>query len=298
MIYEPSWQYYVHFMNVLKGIENIVFYTDTEKSITKEFLSGYQKVVFFYHDPLEELYPDIYSYAKKVEKHCRELGILMVNKPDPLSWTKKSTQLRILKSGGINVALTYNLEEVIDKKVLDVNYPVFVRYDAGHDSLGESYVGPFFSYTELIEGIKKQEWKHELHFKDTVVIEWIDTSVNNIYRKYRVFVFGGTVIKGPGVASDSWFVHEKDQKDDASLLNELEVYFQEPVTNKEKDIFISVNKLLSLDFSAIDYSYTKTGEIIVWEANPHPALSSNWYKTRNSFITNLAECYLDYIINL
>ena len=65
------------------------------------------------------------------------------------------------------------------------------------------------------------------------------------------------------------------------------------VYGKEKIFFSSINRALGLDFSAVDYSYTKDGEIVIWEVNPHPSLGT-WAeaeKFKTMFVNRLSKYY-------
>jgi len=95
MPYEPPWQYYAKYRRFLEELkhpfsERIDFLVDQKLSLTAKSLKPYKAVAFFYHDLLEALYPDVYRYAKRVESECSKLGIRMINRPDPLSWSAKS----------------------------------------------------------------------------------------------------------------------------------------------------------------------------------------------------------------
>ncbi|MDR3583185.1 MAG: hypothetical protein P4L62_02405 [Candidatus Pacebacteria bacterium] len=243
MIYEPPWQYYVkykRFLYELKSpfLDSIDFFTDAKLSFAFEKLDKYGVVIFFYHDPLKQLYPEVYEYAKKVKNYCTKKGIIFINNPDALSLSQKSMQLSLLKNKKINVAKTYsfsNWNDFFADKGL--KYPIFFRYDIGHDSLGEGCSEPFKSKKELNESKiwKNKKWNKRNHLEGIVAVEWIDTKgKDGFYRKYRMFVFGDLVIKGPLQISGDWFVHGNNALKNKSC-------------RLEDKIFMKYNGLANLD---------------------------------------------------
>lgn len=302
MLYEPPWQYYVKYKRFLHELSHpfasyIDFYIDKNMGIGEDVLAKYKAVAFFYHDPLKQLYPPIYEYAKKIQVACVRNNISFLNDPDSLSLSTKSIQLALLAQHGFKVAKAYSFEEwheLLDNKSLI--YPLFVRYDCGHDSLGEGYSGPFYSQEELENSStwEGRTWKESKHLKGFVAIEWLDTrSPDGLYRKYRVFVFGDYVIRGPLQISRHWFVHGNNVLSNDKMRQEAECFLLGECSKEEESYFLNVNEVLGLDFSAIDYSYDASGKVVIWEANPHPSLGdwaeNNLFKSK--FTENLSHFY-------
>jgi len=292
-LYEPAWQYYIKYKRFTTDLNHpfrsrVDFIADGKMALEEKDILPYKAVVFFHHDPLKQLYPEAYEYAKRIELICDRNGIRFLNRPDALSASAKSVQLGLLAKGGFNVAEAETFktweEFLFDKERA---YPLFVRYEYGHDSLGEAVSGPFFSRDEVV---KAEPWKHDKwlkkeHFDGLVAIAWKDTrSVDGCFRKYRVFVFGDTVMRGPLQISNHWFVHGNNSLKEECFQKEGDDFLFGECSSDEKETFLKANKTLGLDFSAIDYSFSKDGKIILWEANPHPSLGE-WaehepFKTR------------------
>lgn len=299
MVYEPPWQYYVKYKRFLSELNHpfkkkIDFYIDDSLTFNPDVFRGYGAVVFFYHDPLKQLYPDVYKYAKKIENYCLLNEIAFINRPDALSLSSKSDQLRLMRTNGFNVANAFPFkkwDEIFENDTL--RYPIFIRYNAGHDSLAEGFSQIFYSKDELRNSkeLKEKKWKESEYLKGKVAVEWIDTkSVDNLYYKYRVFVFGSTVLRGPVQVSSHWCVHANNT---IKSKNDNQDQVGTCVYGKEKVFFSSINRALGLDFSAVDYSYTKDGEIVIWEANPHPSLGT-WAeaeKFKTIFVNRLSKYY-------
>ena len=280
-LYKPAWQYYIKYERFLTELNHpfrsrVDFVSDEKMVLEEKDILSYKAIVFFHHDPLKQLYPEAYEYAKRIEAICDRNGICFLNRPDALSTSAKSVQLGLLAKSGFNVAEAKTFktwEELLSDK--DRNYPLFVRYEYGHDSLGEAVSGPFFSLDEVAkaEPWRRDKWFKKEHFDGLVAIEWKDTrSADGYFRKYRVFVFGDTVMHGQLQISNHWFVHSNNAFKEECFQKETVGFLLGDCSSNEKEVFLKVNKALGLDFSAVDYSFSKDGKIIVWEANPHPSL--------------------------
>jgi hypothetical protein len=300
--YEPPWQYYTKYKRFLQELDHpfldeINFYVDKSLSISQDVIKKYDVVIFYYHDPLKQLYPDIYKYAKNIESFCDANGITFINKPDTLSNSSKSTQLNLLSKGGFTVAKSHLFKNDSDLlKQKNIKYPIFIRHDSGHDSLAEGVSDIIYSDVDLSRIFKKNEKKLEDndYLKGLVALGWIDTkSSDGFYRKYRVFVFGNFIIRGPLQISQNWFVHSENIVKRKDLEDENKKFMCGKVGMQESDYFAKVNNVLDLDFSAIDYSYDKSGNIVIWEANPHPSLGE-WAENnsfKKAFVENLSNFY-------
>lgn len=302
MLYEPLWQYYVKYKRFLEELKhpflaNVEFHTDEQMNIREETVLKYGAVSFFYHDSLKQLYPEAYSYAKRIEDICKRHDIPFLNKPDALSDSAKSIQLKLLAENGFKAAQVYpfaNWKELLENE--EMRYPIFIRYDCGHDSLGEGYSEPFHSREELLASKiwEQRKWEKTEHLDGLVAVGWLDTrSEDGLYRKYRVFAFGDAVLRGPLQISDQWFVHGNNALREEAFQKEAEQFLAGEFSAEEKQYFLRVNNALGLDFSAIDYSYQLDGKIVIWEANPHPSLGE-WAENepfKTKFTNNLSRFY-------
>lgn len=298
-------QYYVKFHDFLKELEHpflkkIDFILDSELLLNDSIILDYPVVAFFYRDPLRILYPKEFEYAKRIEDICIKNNIRFVNKPDALSNSVKSIQLNILRSNGFRVANFYPFNDLSELRSLTKsNYPIFIRYNAGHDSEGNYRHGLFYSFEDIENNLSNNMFESKKHFKDKIAIQWIDTKfIDGYYRRFRAFVTGSDAMKGNIYMSDDWYIHEKNSiKNHISQYEEYK-FMKSDFTEDEKLFFIRANKILGFDFSAFDYSYTKDGEIIIWESNPHPALpkeaESEPFRTK---ITNLLANHFSNILD-
>jgi hypothetical protein len=295
MVSEPSWQYYVKYRQYLNELKHpfrnrIDFFVDQGLTLDENIILQYPVVAFYYHDPLKALYPKIYAYAKKIECICLAHKIKMINRPEPLSNSVKSVQLKILADNGFLVAKAFSFNATKELAKIDKRFfPLFIRNDAGHDTDNESVQGPFSSYEEI-----KEKYNNELlidrdYLKGKVAVQWIDTkSKDGLYRRYRVFVCGDGAITGNMHISSGWYIHSVNNNDTDNIRKEKEAFTNRKLMPAEVDFFVKASKALDLDFGAFDFAFTKEQQIVIWEDNPHPAFPA-WTEKEptRSNITNL-----------
>lgn len=301
---DTPWQYYNKFKIVLKELKHpfekkIDFLYQSNLDTEISFLKNYRAVAFFHRDPLKILYQREYLSAKYIEEYCIINNIPFINKPDALSNSVKSIQLKILKNKGFNVAECFpfiSLDELtsIDKSI----YPLFVRYDAGHDSYGESMQGPFGNFIALKRAFSNKWFVDREHFCGKVAIQWIDTKFSDgLYRRYRAFSTRTDAVTGNLHISRDWYLHGDNAIRNQETENEQRQFMQGIYSATEKEFFSKAIMALDLDFGAIDYSYDKNGEIIIWEVNPHPAFPQ-WIEqepSKSKIVKLLTEYYQSFL---
>lgn len=306
MVEDLPWMYYGKYRQYLNDMghpfkETIDFVVDLEMTLSSDFIRQYPVVIFYFRDPLKHLYPDVYQYAKKIQKICNDSGIRLVNDPDALSLSAKSDQLKILSDNGYLVAKSFKFENVSDLSKIELAlYPLFIRNNAGHDSDNLTMQGPFSSYSDILQNYKDKPLSNKKHLDGNVAIQWIDTksSKDSLYRRYRAFATSIDAITGNLYISADWYIHGANNVSDLSAQHENESFIYKEYTKNEKDFFIGVNNVLGLKFSAIDYAYTRDGKIVIWEVNPHPAFPA-WVdkepsRSKNTeLLSNLYKSVLD-----
>lgn len=110
---------------------------------------------------------------------------------------------------------------------------------------------------------------------DFYLTEFVDfRSSDGLYRKYRMFVFGGTPIFRHLIISDSWNVHMADRErfmmSRPELLAESQSLYEGGVDNFEpaiRTMLGSVAERIGLDFFGIDFGILPDGRAVLFEAN-------------------------------
>lgn len=274
-----DWQYYNKLEKFLidssdSFLSTVDFFEGKEVQDNIFLLAPYKVIAFFHRDPLESLYPIEHALAVKIHDYCKREEKIMANTPDILSKSKKSLQLALLKNQGFSVSNCIAFADPSDIETAELEYPIFVRYDAGHDSYGESVQGPFRNFHEFVKNFRPSTFESKPHFKDVIAIEWIDTKFSDgHYRRYRAFSTQLGAYPGNLHISTNWYIHGDDSLN--GFEKEQEEFGNQEYSVKEKELFTSIIRSLGLYFGAIDYSYRPNGSIVIWEVNPHPALP-NW----------------------
>jgi hypothetical protein len=108
-----------------------------------------------------------------------------------------------------------------------------------------------------------------------ILTEFVDfKSEDGLYRKYRLWSFGGTAIFRHMIVTDSWNVHVKEREnfmasrpglieEEMRLLERPEGAFPKIVN----DVFTAVQERMGLDFFGMDFGLDRQGEVVLFEAN-------------------------------
>jgi glutathione synthase/RimK-type ligase-like ATP-grasp enzyme len=274
---EP-WIYYNKYKFFLEELqhpfkENIDFFHINELSDDFIELNDYKAIAFYHFDPLEVLYPIEFKLAENIQKYCIENSKYMINTPQSLSNSIKSIQLSILSKNGFNVAESFRFNSTEDLEKIDESYyPLFLRYDAGHDSNSKAVYGPYKSFSEITENFKEEKLVNSTHFSGKVAIQFIPTITDEkTYKKYRVFATREYAITGNLQVSYKWYVHRPDSITNKKIKREFDDFVNSSLSEDKVEYFRTIIKVLKLEFGAIDFSYMKDGTIIIWEVNPNPA---------------------------
>ena len=110
---------------------------------------------------------------------------------------------------------------------------------------------------------------------DFLATEFVDfVSGDGLYRKYRLWSFGGRAVLKHVVVSDKWNVHNADRErimlgrpdliaEERDMLRRAEGAFPEPV----HAMFRQVQKKMGLDFFGMDFGIDASGRAVLFEAN-------------------------------
>ena len=101
-------------------------------------LDGVRAVVFLLADPLLEHFPDCFAEASAIAADARSRGLHLVNPPEALSNTVKSTQSRIWQENGVPTPVQLRVETRGDvaSAAEGLVYPLILRPDNEHAQRG------------------------------------------------------------------------------------------------------------------------------------------------------------------
>lgn len=251
-------------------------------------LSNVRAILFLLQDPTRECFPECFADAMRLAEAAQARDIRLVNPPEVLSNSIKSTQARLWQAAGMPVPrqFAFGNRGEFDIAVRSATFPAILRSDVLHAQVGMVFCE---SADEAIAAAKES-----LPLPGTLS-EFVDTREDfrvtlpdsiwaRFFHKKRAFVFGNRVrtnhvFFGPhpivGSLSCS-FDHYRSlnpvrrwQKTRACrehIALDLEYFHQK--TENESELIAAANAL-GMEFAAIDYSSKANGEIVLWEANPH-----------------------------
>lgn len=214
-------------------------------------------------DPVQGWSPTAYQQAERVAHACDSAGIPIINRVDRLANAGKAAGARIIASTGIRtakMALFTNPREFLETRG-GLALPLFVREDWRHGGL-----------------VCRADTEAELkrlpldRFRRPVAVEVIDVQDerDGLYRKYRYIAAGDVGLPLSMHPCRSWFAKGTHTEFNEALRAEEEAYLSRPDPNHAR--LQQARQALGLEFVAFDYSYTRHGELVVWEANPYPFL--------------------------
>ena len=108
-----------------------------------------------------------------------------------------------------------------------------------------------------------------------ILTEFVDfASADGLYRKYRLWSFGGRAILKQAIVSDRWNVHNSDRErimrdrpdliaEEQRLLERPDGAFPEPI----HAMFRQVQQRMGLDFFGMDFGIEPSGQAVLFEAN-------------------------------
>jgi hypothetical protein len=253
-------------------------------------LDGIGAVLMWLCDPLPDLFPECYAEAKVIEKEAIERGIPVANPPDALANPAKHRQARLWREAGLPTPAHYPFDDAAELAAVadQVTYPAIVRPRLRHrqldlhicatradiDRLPPGAFAQPGSITTLIdtrEGYRRMA-------PGTVWARW--------YHKRRAMVFGDRVIANHVFFSDQPIVGLKSstfprwsrtreqwtlrfRRWPRRVLEADYAYFRDGVPDDHADVLREANRVLGIDYSAIDYSTTADGGLVLWESNPY-----------------------------
>lgn len=214
-------------------------------------------------DPVQGWSPTAYRQAQRLAQACDAASIPIINRVDRLANAGKAAGAQTIASTGIRtakMALINNPREFLETRC-GLALPLFVREDWRHGGL----VGRADTEAEL----KRLPLTR---FRRPVAVEVIDVqdAHDGLYRKYRCVAAGDVSLPHSMHPCRSWFAKGTHTEFNDSLRAEEVAYLSGPDPN---DVRLQrARRALGLDFVAFDYSYTRDGQLVVWEANPYPLL--------------------------
>jgi hypothetical protein len=243
-------------------------------------LQAFDAVLFLAQDPLGPLYPEVYRYALQLERECDGAGVPLLGRPEPLSQTCKSRQLRLLRRAGLFAPRAVHLSHWRDALAGDlIPFPLVLRYDCGHASADEGFAGPFRSPDELLAARlpERDAWQQRRGLAGLAAVEYVGArKTEGFYRKYKSFVFGDRVVPCIFSIVRDWYRHHTLEPEKARYRGEVERFLHGEPDPRERELCLAAARATGFEIAAVDYSYLPDRGLVVFESNPYPSITGWW----------------------
>ena len=244
-------------------------------------------VLFLLQDPLRETHPKCFEEAVTLATRARERGARIVNDPESLSNTIKTTQSRIWREAGLPTppCVSFNSIDELHAAAAEFSSPMIIKSDTQHSQKRTLVL-------EDLEQIRRTPTE-ELPLPGSLS-PFVDTRVGfrkldpsspyaTHFHKKRVMVFGDHVRNNHVFFSDqpivgcmsSTFRHFRSINPIVRAIGNARcrTHVQWDLRYHDSEcedaaLFAKAAKVLGVEFCGIDYSSHADGRIVLWEANP------------------------------
>ena len=207
-------------------------------------------------------------WAARIERQCDELGIPAINRLG-LCNAPHSRFLEIWRQHGIPCAACRRFARFGD---FGLDYPLLIRRDGVHMGQDIHLVRTPEEAEALIERRIRdlEELPRPVRPKGRfdLAVEFVDTAdAEGIYRKWRSYVIGDTVIPRLMSLSHGWLVNFGHLIEDERAREEDRAFVQGGDPNP--GLLRQAARLTGADVVALDYGKRRDGSYVFWEANRH-----------------------------
>jgi hypothetical protein len=178
---------------------------------------------------------------------------------DPARAWRRYQLLRTLHERGTNDFTVHRLDEANGS----VRYPVFLRGENDHRGNATGVVAGPDELEAEIAGLKRTP-------RDPLLTEFLDTSVDGVFRKYSAFRIGREIIARHIFFGKRWMLKYSDLSGGAYDAEESAYVHDNP----HREMLAEFFDLANVEYGRIDYSFLD-GRIQVWEINTNPMIASH-----------------------
>ncbi len=216
-------------------------------------------------DPVIERNAHLHAQLDAIEAECARRGVTVVHPARVLSHSKRDVLCERLGRVGVRTPRITMVDGMFDAHRGGLALPMLVRVRWGH-------------------GAEMRLLETEAAFADWwrtartdpaawVAGEFVDVrDEDGYYRKYRYVMAGARGVARHLIVSPKWEVRPVDRiKTPATRAEEL-AFVDGPFA--QHALFDAARRALEFEIAAFDFSYDATGQLIVWEVNPFPDLST------------------------
>lgn len=198
---------------------------------------------------------DFVYHAMEIERACNELGIPVINSIVKGWDVRHSTILHSFKQASLRCP---QFQKFISVDDITLPYPLILRVDGIHrgqqmrlvHDVGEARALEHCSRAAFLMGDSGVP-------PPNLAIEYIDVADHQgQFHKYRAYVAGDRVIMRHRTSGTHWLVNFASSESVGGVLGEPDV-----------ELLARAGRATGSDVTALDYSITRDGEYVFWEAN-------------------------------
>jgi hypothetical protein len=143
-------------------------------------------------------------------------------------------------------------------------FPVFVRYSTEHSGA----LTPLLKDAEALAKCAAEMERRNAVFEDLLIVEFLDTSQDGVFRKYSAFRVGNTILAHHIFHSRDWHVKAASIEGSAErIVEEQDFQRDNPHLEQLREIY----GIAKIDFGRIDYAMLDD-RVQVWEINTNPLI--------------------------
>ena len=216
-------------------------------------------------DPVAERDSRLYAQLVSMEAACGKRGIAVIHPAAVLSHSRREVLGERLRRAGVRTPRVAAVDTTFDVHRGGLHLPMLVRRPWGHT----------VDMRRLDTAADFNAWWAEARSDPAawVAVEFVDVrSADGFYRKYRYFLAGSRGVPRHLIVSPKWEVRPADRIRTATTQQEELAFVGSPCPHHE--LFDAARRSLDFEIAAFDYSYDSNQELIVWEVNPFPDLST------------------------
>ena len=208
--------------------------------------------------------PTARRHFQQLEAAATAHGIPTINRLDAILRALKLEASVAIAAAGVR---TPRMRRIEDRRrfpddLAGQQLPLLVRENRAHGGATKSYL--ICNRAEAAQVPLEQ-------FEDPIAVEYIDVqNPDGYFRKYRYLASGDRGVALSLQIARDWEVRGCHRAIcDATRQEEMAHQRQ---SDRNHDRFQKVRRALGLDVVAFDYSYTRAGEVVVWEINVLPGM--------------------------
>jgi hypothetical protein len=218
-------------------------------------------------DPVIERDTRLHAQLAAIEAECAQRGITVVHPARVLSHSIRDVLCQRLGHVGIRTPRIAVVDGTFDVHRGGLALPMLVRNRWGH--------GEFGGMRKIDTEPQFDEWWRAAKQEpgSWVAGEYIDVrDADGSYRKYRYVMAGARGVARHLIVSPKWEVRPADRIKTPATRDEELAFVDTPFPHQS--VFDAARRALEFEIAAFDFSYDAAGQLIVWEVNPFPDLST------------------------